>query len=191
MTAPIETIHVDARDSAAALEESRPVVIALHEDEIVQLSLKPSLWFLLLTSWRTLLVTAAAAPCAAALSHGFTESLATTLFVVIMGIPLVRVSVAALQWASRAYLLTNRRIVRFRGVLTIELRECLLARVGEVRLKRTPVQRLLRIGTLIVASRNASAPPVAWEHVSRPVELRDLIERAARGSSLGGRAAIE
>lgn len=177
---PIGTWHVQARDPAAALAEAQAARLELGDDEIVQLSLRPSLWFIAIVSARFVAAAALLASLAGLQSGGFTDPLATGAFVVLLAAAAVRIAVAALQWASRVYILTNRRVTCFRGVLTIDVRECLLARIADVRLRRSALQRCLGIGSILMSSHNAACPPVNWNHISRPAEIHEILVRAVR-----------
>lgn len=184
--AEVETWHVDARDNVAALEDVRAAALELiGDDEIIQLSLRPSLWLIAFTGARFVLGAAAIAAIAGLLSDGFRAPAATNIFLIAVGAAGVRVAVAALQWASRLYILTNRRVLRFRGVLSVDVCECLLARITSIKLRQSAAQQMLSIGSIAMTPLNDARPPVIWRHVSRPAEVHELLERAIRKSQSG------
>ncbi len=152
----------------------------LDGSEIVEFTLKPSLWYIAIASFKFVLITvlAAAAYWAAAQNDWAPRTWLGVQAILLVGG--VRLGFAALQWASRVYLLTNRRVVRLRGVFRVEVSECRLADVSRVTLHVAWYQRVLRLGTLRVASRVADAIPVAWEQIARAPEIHERVLRAIR-----------
>ena len=53
-----------------------------------------------------------------------------------------------MQWASRVYVLTNRRIMRIRGVFSADLFECALVKIIGSKVVAGPHERVLRLGTI-------------------------------------------
>ncbi len=180
---PAKSVVVEATPAhpAAAVAAPKAAPIELGGDEIIQLSVKPSLWFIPLVSLRWLGVTALLAVLLAVLfRQGWTSDAVIALQAVI-GVAATRLGIAALQWASRLYLLTNRRVMRFRGVWRVELTECPLAKLSQADLEVSPVQRPLRIGTIYMAT--ATQPTsISWSHIARPAEVHERLLRAIRNS---------
>jgi membrane protein YdbS with pleckstrin-like domain len=168
--------------------EVHPVAVAkaaakldmLGGDEVVQLSIKPSLWFIPLVSlgW---IVTAAVlgGALAGALRAGWTpEGLIAAQ--VLIALVALRLAIATLQWASRLYVLTNRRVMRFTGVLTVHVAECPLSRISAIELHAPSYARTLRLGSIRMQPADAGAPPLTWDDVARPHEIHEILERAIR-----------
>lgn len=177
-----------AEFAAAGVAEAAPLPIAtpadalLTGDEIIQLSIKPSLWFIAFVSFRWtagLLILSAALFVLARESGSVLQWIACELAV--CG-AMLRVGIGALQWASRLYVLTNRRVMRFRGVMSVDVAQCRLEQIAQVELRRSGAQPLLRLGTLRIFPTAPNAPRVSWEHVARPAEVERIVREAAQRS---------
>ncbi len=168
-----DTSVVTSKRAAAQLE-------MLDGDEVVQLSIKPSLWFIPLRSAR---VVVALAIIAAALSLAMQFGTTPTTFIpfhILTFLAALRVGVAALQWASRLYVLTNRRVMRFRGVYQVDVAACLLRDIHDVQVVATSLERPLRLGNLRMTPKDNKPQPPVWESVARPAEVQEILFRAIR-----------
>jgi len=151
----------------------------LEGGEIVILAIKPSGWFVPLSS---LPVLAAAAAVAAVfyLAGEFLGSQATRTAV--LGICVVaacvRVLVAGLQWMSRLYVLTDRRAVRVRGVLREDVCQRLLRDVVKVTLTASVSERLAGVGSLYLGLAGGETATVDWTFVAKPGEVRQIVADA-------------
>jgi hypothetical protein len=179
VTAEVRPAVAPARVAAAQLE-------LLDGDEIIQLSIKPSPWFILLESARALGVVAlAVGALTLAMSAGYT-TVSLLPFQVLIALGALRVGLAMLQWASRLYVLTNRRIMRFRGVLAVQVAACPLTRISEVTLETPWAGYWLRTGTIRLRAADPDAPPLDWNDVARPHEVHDILTRAVRKAQQNG-----
>lgn len=97
-------------------------------------------------------------------------------------------------WASRRYVLTDRRIMSVSGVLRRQVREVPLNRVQNCVLDRTLGERLLGLGTIGVASAGGAWIEVAWVMVARSSlrlgEIRDALRSAGGPGAPDGLGAI-
>jgi hypothetical protein len=97
------------------------------------------------------------------------------------------VGVAALQWVSRLYVLTNRRIMRLTGILNVDLFECPLTKIQHTYLTLAWYERLTGVGTIAFATSGTGGTEASWTHVQNPLELhervRSAIHRAQRPNS--------
>ena len=100
----------------------------LDRDEIVILAVKPSLWFVLFVSARWLALAGVVIVLAALFDQPFMLD-TLTLVEGALALAAARVGIALLQWASRLYVLTNRRVIRVRGILRVDVFECQLSRI--------------------------------------------------------------
>lgn len=179
---PIKSVVADAPSTVPAhpVAAKAAAKLELDGDELVQLSIKPSAWFVLVASLNVLLLAAfVAVALGVAMRAG---SLAATpvpfqLLALIVG---VRLGLATLQWASSLYVLTNRRVMRFRGVLNVQVAECRLSRVTAADLEIGWYGRALRLGTIRLRPVDTDAAAVVWEDVARPQEVHELLLRAIR-----------
>ena len=156
----------------------------LRDGEVVLMILKPSLWFILFASMRfaaagLIFVIAAKLWVHDSRAAGSIIYAATFL---VAG----RVMWAVLQWMARLYVLTDMRIVRLSGVFNVEIYDCALRKVGQVRLTRTFREKLWRLGSIEIVPVDDSCPASSWQTVKRPVEVhakvQATVERAKQGS---------
>ncbi len=181
--ADFQAVQVEARP--AAIDERRAAPIQLLDGgEIVELSVKPSAWFVLIVSLRFVVVTVLAAGVLMGLIgsesqwQGYVGYLATLAV-------LTRVTVASLQWASRVYVLTNRRVMRMAGVLAVELEEFPLTQVRATRLEVNWLHRLLRCGSIHIAVGDDRQEGFCWDHVAGAEDVYGKITRAVRRAQGG------
>ena len=156
----------------------------LDGGEVVILAIKPSPWFVLIRSLRWLAVLAVLA----LLIQGFPEAprgfLVATQALIVASIVVIVLN--ALQWVSRLYVLTNRRIMRFRGVLKVEIFHTPLANLTGATLRIAPYERLLRVGTLYFDGPDVPSHSTRWVHLGRADEVhRTITETLRRAHSSG------
>jgi uncharacterized membrane protein YdbT with pleckstrin-like domain len=153
----------------------------LHEDEIVLLLTKPSLFFIPYTSFFF---------CVAAVGLGvllaqmtlyspnayFTPTTVALLTVLAC---IGRLVWALLVWTSHTYMLTNQRIVTIKGVLNVHMFQAHLRKIQKTDLYRPLVFRLLGTGT-VAFSTAASAGDwdSTWTMIARPAEAHEQIVAA-------------
>jgi hypothetical protein len=149
----------------------------LSDGELILLILKPSMWYILLSSLRfiavVLILTIAA--------HMFDERLPSTTIVYVEGAIFLiagRIMWAVLQWMGRLYILTDMRIVRIAGVFSVDVYDCPLRRVARTRLIATVKERLLRLGSIEIIPQDSSFPIGLWQTVPRPIEVNEQIVAA-------------
>lgn len=170
-----------------ASSATMPANAILQGNEIIELYVKPSRWFIALESAPT----AGPALLLAAVVYGtFHESwseAAMVLMVLLVLTAVASVGMAALQWASQVYVLTNRRVMRFRGIVNVEFDECPLLAITRLELRSPWYQRWVWVGTIAITPREQGGEGMAWRMVTRPQEVYRKLRRAiedARGGSL-------
>jgi hypothetical protein len=178
-------------DGAGAGELAREDLLPaqlLDGDEIVILAVKPSLWFVLFTSARWLVALAGVIALTAWLGElpGFSKPLIVKGSLALAG---ARVGFALLQWVSRLYVLTNRRIMRLRGIFNVDLFECQLSKIQNTYLTMAWYERLASLGSISFATAGTGGIEATWANVNNPLEvherIRSAIHRAQKyGSSL-------
>jgi hypothetical protein len=154
----------------------------LNGSEIIILAIKPSLWYVLLVSARVSAVLLAV--CIAAWVSGQMGWLSGGAQV-LMGISLagisMRLAFGLLQWQSRAYILTNLRVLRIRGILRVEMFQCHLLRLKEVSLTGNPTEKLLGLGSIGLINdslHQTGASAACWRNIRRPEQVRQQIIEA-------------
>ncbi len=159
----------------------------VQEGEEIVLALKPSGWYVLLVSAPLLLAVAVVA-VVAHLLHGFRifSFSMNTVAAVCLAVSGVRLLVGFAQWLSRVYLLTDRRVLRVRGVLRVEVFECPLSRIQHTELSLSLPERIFGLGTLSFATAGTGAPEAAWVMIAKPTETHEVVVeyiRRARGGN--------
>lgn len=149
------------------------------------LILKPSLWFILLSSLRFIavaLIFLIAAkvfdPSLPGPNRGYAE-LGTSL---IIG----RLMWATLQWMGRLYILTDLRILSLSGIFAIEVFDCPLRKVARTRLVRGLQDRLVGVGSIEIIPQDESFPFGLWQTVARPKMVREQIVATINRAKQGG-----
>jgi len=173
----------------APVSEAQPVAVQkaavkleLEGDEIIQFSVKPSLWFIALVSARWVLALALLGAALAIATRGNWGLQTTVALQVLASLAAIRIGVATLEWASRHYVLTNRRVMRFKGIFTADVAACPLAKIGRVDLLVRGHERVLRLGTIRMESSLPDTPAILWEDLPHPAQIHEALLRAIRKS---------
>lgn len=172
--------HVSEANAAPAAITSESLLPAnlLSGDEIVILLLKPSLWFVVFRSARWVAAMVVLVACVGWWG-GFVPELKSRAVVnIAMAIAAARVGFSMLQWAARYYVLTNRRVLRIRGVFNVDLFECQLTKVQNTYLTLTWYERLFGLGTISFATAGTAGAEPAWINVNRPLEVHEHVRAA-------------
>jgi len=174
-----------AHTPALAAERALVPEGLLDGDEIVLLAVKPSLWFIPLTSGPWLVTCAVVAGLAWYLGHeGYGPEAARLGLQCAVAIGLIRVSLAMFQWASRLYVLTNRRVMRIKGILHVNIFESPLAKIQNTYLDFSLSQRVVRVGSIRIQTAGFGGGNATWEHIAQPAlvhtRLRNAIARAGK-----------
>ena len=178
--ADFHAVHVDVAPTAAMEKTQAARLELLDENEIIELSIKPSLWFIAIVALRFIAFVAAAAAVLALTMPREASYWSLTVAPLAVFACLARIVVASLQWASRVYVLTNRRVMRLAGVITVEVTDCPLRRVTGTQLDVGAVPRLLGLGTIHVLPVDNQLKPVVWEHVARVGDIHAKLVRAIK-----------
>lgn len=159
-----------ARTSLAALLTRH----ILRDGELVLLILKPSIWFIFLSSLRFMaavgLLMIAAKVFDDALPYHAVAYVQAGIFL-IAG----RLMWAVLQWMGRLYILTDLRIIRLSGIFNIDIFDCPLRRVSQTRLTSSSKERLFGLGSIEIIPRGDEELPAVWQTIARPREIHEQI----------------
>ena len=180
-----------APGAAAVPNTSLATLLASHilrDGEVVILILKPSFWFIALSSLRfiaiTLILMIAAKIFDPQLPGPYRSYLEAGISV-ITG----RLMWASLQWMSRIYVLTDLRVLSLHGVITIDVFDCPLRKLARTRVVRNMTERLLNVGSIEIIPQDESAAFGLWQTVAKPNWVREQIivamKRAKQGPTFG------
>ena len=161
----------------------------LDGNEIVILAIKPSLWFILFRSVRWLVAMALIMVLGLwMVSHGVGYLKPVVIVQGTIALAAARVGFGVLQWVSRLYVLTNRRIMRLTGILNVDLFECPLTKIQNTNLTLAWNERLFGLGTISFATAGTGGIEASWTNVNNPLELHERVRSAihrARGPGNG------
>ncbi|MBS3734367.1 MAG: hypothetical protein KGY99_05515 [Phycisphaerae bacterium] len=178
------TAQGEAAPAAEALVPSR----LLDDGEAVILAIKPSGWFVLLASWPAVVLAGllAAGVSFAGGSLGVAQPAAV---LACAAAALLRLVVACLQWLARIYVLTDKRVMRIRGVLRVDVVQCALKNIDRTELIAGRGERFFALGTLVFDAENLEPAEAAWTNVARPDEVKRLVDDTIQRRRLVRRAA--
>jgi len=182
--------HASEGGAAAAPTAMNPVRAlmaghVLRDGELILLLLRPSRWFILLTSLRFLGVIA----LMMALMVIFDEKVHLAkrqYFEVGILLALGRLTWGVLQWMGRLYILTDLRIIRLSGVFSVDVFDCPLRKVARTLLEISIQERLCRIGTIVIVPQDEEVPIAHWQMVSRPKKVHEQIMATISKAKQGG-----
>lgn len=83
-----------------------------------------------------------------------------------------------IPWTFTKYTLTPKRIILEEGLLRSTENEILLYRVIDMELSRSLMQKIFKLGTVIVKSKDASHPILYIKNVKNAREFRNLLADA-------------
>ncbi len=169
----------DARHALTAERLSLPADL-LDGGEVVILALKPSLWFVPLDALKWVMASVLAAAGSAWLADAVPQLSQTLIIQMAAILAGVRSCVALLRWATRHYVLTNRRIMRIRGVLRPDICVCPLLSIQNSCVAEAAHERLLQIGTIRFGLATPETSDPSWYEIARPHEVHAEIRRAIR-----------
>lgn len=150
----------------------------LDGDEIVILAIKPSLWFIVFMSFRWIAM-ATVVICLADWIARYLPWLGTRMIVqAALALAAARMGFAMLQWVSRLYVLTNRRVMRLSGILNIDIFECALTKIQNTYLTLAWYERLTGLGTISFATAGTGGVEASWANVNNPLELHERVRSA-------------
>jgi len=176
---------IDAQMSEAALSPARTHPLAammiagqmLQGGEIVQLMLRPSLWLIPLISLKFLGCVAIALIA----SKIYDDQLPGPMRFYVEAAMIIagtRLFIATMQWYTRLYILTDRRVMQIGGIFRIQVIDCPLRRVAVARACFSTRERITRIGTIEIIPQEEPCHVCIWQMVARPREVLKIIRSA-------------
>jgi hypothetical protein len=156
----------------------------LQDGEVILMILKPSLWFILLSSLRWAAMIAIGLVAAKIYDEqlpGKNSAYLEAGIFVIAG----RLMFAVLQWMSRIYVLTDMRILRLSGIFTPELFDCPLRKVAGTRVSFTTRERVLGLGSIDIGSSDPDCGATQWQTIVRPRQVHEAIVAAIQRAKQG------
>jgi len=94
---------------------------------------------------------------------------------------IIRVFWQAFEWFSRTYVLTDRRVIRIKGVLQVEIFQCPLNELDRTVLLYSFRERLFGLGTISFTTDKSVYPSAYWLMIRRPINVhRTILETIQR-----------
>lgn len=156
----------------------------MRDGELVMLVLRPSRWFILLSSLRFLAIVAILV-ISGVILDGRIPIRARQCVEIGIFLMAGRLMWAVLQWMGRYYLLTDVRIMRLSGVFSVEIYDCPLRRVARAILEISFKERLVGIGSIVIVPQDEQSPLGHWQMVSRPREVHHQVAAAIARAKQG------
>ena len=150
----------------------------LQPGELIVLMIKPSPWCILLESLRSLVaigVLATAASCL--MRYDLLDANRQDVTLAAAGLVVARLFWQFLDWLSRVYVLTDRRVVRVKGVVRVEVFEASLKQVQNTRCYFSLRERLFGLGTIGFATAGTATYEAYWAMVGRPLDVHHTVVR--------------
>ncbi len=149
----------------------------LQGGETIVLLLKPSAWWILLRSFRAL---TAMAVCFALLiwmrmNSYFTVVARRDLMILCFGLVTVFLFWQFLDWLSRVYVLTDRRVIRVKGVVRVQVFEAALRRIQHTDTTFSLPERLLGLGTVSFSTAGTGGVEASWQAIANPLEVHQIV----------------
>lgn len=177
-TVPTDAVAEPVRQTKAALLPRD----LLDGGETIIFAIKPSLWFAVFDSAKWIVAAMAMIISAGWFTQLFPSITEAAFMSVVLVVLAVRVGIALLRWVSRFYVLTNRRIMRIRGVFTADVFECPLVNIDSTVLSTDFAESLANLGTIDFVTVDRPEPAGAWRNLNRPqdvhTEVRHAIDRS-------------
>ncbi len=150
--------------------------------ESIILTVRPSGWLILLMSWPLLVGVAVIAAVSLAASRYCAYDVDNNMVVLIcLAIGAMRVTIACCQWQGRMYILTDRRVMRIKGVFNEDCYQCPLKNIRRVHLLSTLPERIVSVASLLFDRIDEKpVPDVDWICLANPREVHQSVEKAMR-----------
>jgi hypothetical protein len=159
----------------------------LRDGEIVLLLLKPSIWFILLSSLRFLAIVIIMT--SAIFLFDIDDRMhANRLSIIEPAIFLIggRLMWAMLQWTARLYVLTDLRILSISGVFNASIFDCPLRKVARTRLLYLTRERILALGSIEIIPIDDTLPEGIWQTIARPRQVHEQVVATINKAKQGG-----
>ncbi len=150
----------------------------LQPDEIIILLIKPSPWFIVLTSVRALAIIALLGVIVIVLDgYGYLPILRRDAMLFLFAAGGLRLFWGLLEWLSRVYVLTDRRVIRVKGVIRVQVFEAALKQIQHTNTYFSLAERLLGLGTIGFYTAGTGQAEAFWVMLAQPLEVHQTIVR--------------
>jgi len=149
----------------------------LQGDETIILLLKPSPLYILLSCLGTVVVLALVTIAALWFNARFNLDAFEPRSLMMLSLILIvaRLFWQFLEWMSRTYVLTDRRVIRLKGVLRIEVFQTELKRLQHTEVIQTVRERFFGLGSISFSTAGTALPEAYWLMLRRPYAVHQKI----------------
>ncbi len=176
--APPASRFAGSASGAAGVSQALSPQTVLHENEIVILMIRPSVWYIFISSGGFNLVVIAAALLGET-SHLISRFVAAPAMATIVAILLAcSLLYSVMDWIGHHYILTNCRILTIKGLLQPRIIQTCLGRVRKIALTQSVPERLLKTGTLAFTYDEQPDACDTWVWISNPRRVEQQIHKA-------------
>jgi uncharacterized membrane protein YdbT with pleckstrin-like domain len=159
----------------------------ISDDEVVILVLRPSLWYIPLASLGSIMFVLLVMLLLMWMSTlpwvTWSDGQAVAIGIVLITLRLLW---QCLEWWSRVYVLTDRRVIRRKGVLSVSVFEAQLRNIQHTSVFQLLRERLFGLGSIGFATAGSSTFEAFWVMIPQPFSVHravvDAIERYGRRS---------
>jgi hypothetical protein len=177
-----DRVHAEAESDPADLVPTHPAAFLparlLEPGELIILLIKPSPWYIILASLGVLIPIAVTTTVAYRLAGAYAWNVSQRdILLVGFGLAGITLFWQFLEWLSRVYVLTDRRVIRVMGVLRVHVFEAGLKQVQHTQCYFSIRERLFGLGTIGFATAGTGAIEAAWVMVAKPLDVHQTILR--------------
>jgi len=154
----------------------------IEDGEIILLAVKPSLWFVVLTSWPVLVMAGVVAGATCVAQRAFDARVNTDVTALICAaVACTRLTLACFQWQGRLYVLTDRRVMRLRGMFHVDCYQCPLKSIAGIRLASSAPERAAGVANLLFDRDDGKdIPDGHWTVLAEPKQVFQTVSEAWR-----------
>jgi hypothetical protein len=170
-------------DAAAAVDPSASALARdlLEEDEVIILLIRPSLWYVPLASFGSLVFIALMTFVLAYMSRlPWVNWSDAQVFALGVGLCALRLGWQAMEWMSRAYVLTDRRASARGGVVRTTVFQAPLKNIQHTAVFASLRERVTGLGTIGFATAGSDTFDSLWLMVRNPHQAHKTIVEAIR-----------
>jgi hypothetical protein len=187
---PLHPAEAGPGAAAARPDQATPLaaILSAHllrDGEVVLLAIKPSVWFIFLSSASFNGAVLLASLALAVIEHHRHDRLYLETAVFFIG---GRLMWAVLQWMGRLYVLTDMRVLRLAGVFSIDVFDCPLRKIVRTRLVSRFREKLVLTGSIEIIPKDETVNSDIWQTIARPKMIHERLVAAinrARQSGTG------
>ncbi len=148
----------------------------LQGGEVVILLLKPSAWYIVLAAAGHLALIAGFAFASALLARwGVLDVAMRDVAAIALFVAAVRLLWQMLEWLSRVYVLTDRRVIRVQGVIRVHVFEAPLKKLQHTQAVFSLRERFFGLGTVLFHTAGTDRAEAAWVMLAQPLEVHQKI----------------